>query len=214
MIESNINETIIEEDMGAKVLIATLYSSEPVMLASTRLSPDRLVLLIDKIPNKVQTNSLDLIKKALGKVLEVKTVKTDVLDIVAVAKKCVEVIDMQPNDDKIYVNITSGKKTKALGLLFAAYARHERVKKIAYQSDDMKELVYLPRISFRLTNSQKTILEYLETKGNKSMKELADDVDLSTAMLYRAIDELKDMDLVQAVDSGVELTDAGRIARL
>lgn len=214
MIESNINETIIEEDMGAKVLIATLYSSEPVMLASTRLSPDRLVLLIDKIPNKVQTNSLDLIKKALGKVLEVKTVKTDVLDIVAVAKKCVEVIDMQPNDDKIYVNITAGKKTKALGLLFAAYARHERVKKIAYQSDDMKELVYLPRISFRLTNSQKTILEYLETKGNKSMKELADDVDLSTAMLYRAIDELKDMDLVQAVDSGVELTDAGRIARL
>ncbi len=38
-------------------------------------------------------------------------------------------------------------------------------------------------------------------------------VDLSTAMLYRAIDELKDMDLITTED-GIRLTDAGRIARL
>lgn len=37
---------------------------------------------------------------------------------------------------------------------------------------------------------------------------------MSTAMLYRAIDELKDMDLITAVEKGVELTDAGKIARL
>lgn len=45
------------------------------------------------------------------------------------------------------------------------------------------------------------------------MKELAEDIDLSTAMLYRAIDELKDMDLVSTED-GIKLTDAGKIARL
>jgi len=32
-------------------------------------------------------------------------------------------------------------------------------------------------------------------------------------MTYRAIDELKDMDMV-STDEGVKLTDAGRIARL
>lgn len=32
-------------------------------------------------------------------------------------------------------------------------------------------------------------------------------------MLYRALDELKDMDLV-STEKGIELTDAGKIARL
>jgi hypothetical protein len=32
-------------------------------------------------------------------------------------------------------------------------------------------------------------------------------------MLYRALDELKDMDLV-STESGIKLTDAGKIARL
>jgi hypothetical protein len=32
-------------------------------------------------------------------------------------------------------------------------------------------------------------------------------------MLYRAIDELKDMDLI-TTDQGIRLTDAGKIARL
>ena len=36
-----------EENMGKKVLIATLYSLEPVLLASTRLGAERLILLID-----------------------------------------------------------------------------------------------------------------------------------------------------------------------
>ena len=38
---------------GKKVLIATLYSSEPVILATTKLGPDRLILLIDKKPDVV-----------------------------------------------------------------------------------------------------------------------------------------------------------------
>lgn len=202
------------DTMGNKVLIATIYSPEPVMLATTRLGPNRLILLIDKIPNKEQEDSLKLIRNSLGKVIDIKEIKTDVYDIVAVAKKCVEIIDLQPNEDEIYVNITSGRKTKAIGLLFAAYARHDRVKKIAYNpEEDKKSVVYLPRLSFKLTESQKKVLEYLEKKACKSMTDLADNLDLSTAMTYRAIDELKDMDMV-STEEGVKLTDAGRIARL
>lgn len=199
--------------MGKKVLIATLYSAEPVIFAVTRLGPDRLILLIDKTPNPEQAKSLKLIQDSLGKVIEVKSVKTDVYDIVSVATKCVEVIDMQPDDDRIFVNITSGRKTKAIGLLFAAYARHEKVKKIAYNADDKSTVVYLPRLSFRLSESQKKILEYVGEKEFKSIGDLANKVDLSKAMLYRAIDELKDMDLL-FTDDGIRLTDAGKIARL
>lgn len=203
-----------EEDMGKKVLIATLYRPEPVLLAATRLGPERLILLVDKEPDKEQEASIKLIQDSLGKVIEVKIVKTDVYDIVEVAAKAVEVIDLQPKEDHIFVNITAGRKTKAIGLLFAAYARHERVSKIAYNPEEDKgSIVYLPRLSFHLTVSQKMILEEIGNKKYGSISDLANKIDLSTAMLYRAIDELKDMDLI-STEQGIELTDAGKIARL
>jgi len=203
-----------EKIMGKKVLIATLYNPEPVLLATTRLGPERLILLVDKEPNKEQEASIKLIQDSLGKVLEVKIVKTDVYDIVEVAKKAVEVIDLQPKEDYIFINITSGRKTKAIGLLFAAYTRHERVSKIAYNPEEDKgSIVYLPRLSFHLTESQKKILEEIGNKKYESISDLSQKIDISTAMLYRAIDELKDMDLV-LTEKGIELTDAGRIARL
>jgi len=202
------------EYLGKKVLIATLYSSDPIMLATTRLGPDRLVLLIDKESNPEQDKSLKLINDSLGNVIDVKTIKTDVYDIVKVAAKCVEVIDMQPKDDTIYINITSGRKTKAIGLLFAAYARHDRVKRIAYNpEEDKKAVVYLPRLSFKLTESEKKVLEYIDNGKYENTGDLAKKIDLSTAMLYRAIDELKDKDLILTEDE-YKLTDAGKIARL
>lgn len=212
-----INKDCSKKEWGdtlKKVLIATLYSPEPVLLASTRLGPDRLILLIDKKPCKEQSDALKLVKNSLGKVLDVKEVKTDVYDIVSVARKCVEVIDLQPIEDKIYVNITSGRKTKALGLLFASYARQERVKKIAYNpEEDKTSVVYLPRLSFKLSDSQKKILEHIEDKDYSNITDLASKIGLSTAIAYRSIDELKDMDLVNS-EEGLKLTDAGKIARL
>ena len=200
--------------MGKKVLIATLYNPDPVILASTKLGPDRLILLIDKKPTPEQEESLKIIQNSLGKVIEVKAVKTDVYDIVEVARKCVEIIDMQPKDDALYVNITSGRKTKAIGLLFAAYARHDRVKKIAYNpEEDKSSVVYLPKLSFKLTDSQKKILEYIDESEYESISDLSKKIDMSNAMLYRAIDELKDMDLM-TTEEGLKLTDAGKIARL
>lgn len=199
--------------MTKKVLIATLYSPEPTILSVTKLGPEKLILLIDKEPNEVQQKSLELIKGSIGKVLDVKAIKTEVLDIVKVASKCVEIIDLQSREDEIYVNITSGRKTKSLGLLFAAYARNDCMKKIVYfPQEDKNEIIYLPRMSFKLTSSQKQILEYLAAENFDSITELSKKVDLSTAMLYRTIDELRDMDFV--AQDKLEITDAGKIARL
>jgi CRISPR locus-related DNA-binding protein len=211
-----INNEKTESDM-VKVLIATLYSADPVLLAANRSGPDRLILLIDEKPDEEQTKSLKLIKESIGRVVDVKEVRTKVYDIVSVARKCVEIIDMQPREDKIYINITSGRKPKALGLLYAAYARIDRIKKIAYNpEEDKTSVVYLPKLSFKLNQSQKTILEALEDEDNQksSYKQLAETIKMSTAMLYRTIDELKDMDFIDATDEGLILTDAGKIARL
>lgn len=200
--------------MVKKVLIATLYSPNPVILASTRLGPQKLILLIDKEPDKEQEAALKLINESLGKVIDVKSVKTEVYDIVKVAEKCVEIIDGQDTGDEIFVNITSGRKTKAIGLLFAAYARHDKIRKIAYNpEEDKNEVIYLPRLSFKLTESQKQILTYLAESKFDNISDLAKKIDFSPAMVYRAIDELKDMDLI-STEEGLQLTDAGKIARL
>ncbi len=216
--ETFINKATEQSNVGdmAKVLIATLHSAEPVLLAATRLSAERLVLLLDEKPNSEQDKSLKTIQGSLGKIMDVKVIKTPVYDIVAVAKKCVEVIDLVPKDDTIYVNITSGRKTKALGLLLAAYARADRVKKIAYNPDpeDIKDrttVVYLPKLSFNLTDSQKRILDYLEKDDYTSHAELAKKLEMSRAMFYKNIKDLQDMDLI-TIENGLHLTDAGKIA--
>jgi len=200
----------------AKVLIATLYSPEPVLLAANRLGPDRLILLVDQKPDKEQEKSYKLIQESLGRVVDVKQVKTEVYDIVGVAEKCVEIIDMQPKNDEIFINVTSGRKTKALGLLLAAYARCKRVKKIAYNpEEDKTAVVWLPKLSFKLTESQKSVLNTLGEKdySKMSLTELADKIGISRAMLYRNIDELRDMGYI-STEEGLILTDAGKIARL
>jgi CRISPR-associated protein Csa3 len=112
------------EVMHLKVLIATLYNPDPVLLACTRLSPDRLILLIDTEPDKVQKAALALIKSSLGRVLDIKEVRIPKYEIVAIAKEVVKIIDLQPKNDEIYLNITAGRKTQSMGVLFGAYARN------------------------------------------------------------------------------------------
>ena len=217
MTETFIKEAAQEKNVGemAKLLIATLFNPEPVLLAATRLSAERLVLLIDEKPNPEQDKSLKIIQGSLGKIMDVKTVKTSVYDIVAVARKCVEIIDLAPKNDVVYVNITSGRKTKALGLLFAAYARADRVKKIAYNpEEDKTAVVYLPKLSFKLTESRKRILEYLDDGDFKDMDDLAKKTGMSRAMLYKNIKDLQDLDFLELDNGRPRLTDAGRIAGL
>ena len=211
-----INEPAVLEtgEEMAKVLIATIYSPDAVLVAAHRLSPNRLFLLVNEEPNAEQDAAVKKVKESLGLLMEIKTVKVSIYDIVKTAAKAVELIDAQPNNETIYVNVTSGRKTQAFGLLFAAYARSERVKKIAYNpEEDKKAVVYLPRLSFNLNNSQKKVLDYLATAEGKSITELADEIDISRAMLYKTIQELEEQDLIETTE-GVKLTDAGRIARL
>ncbi|MFH1915627.1 MAG: CRISPR-associated CARF protein Csa3 [Nanoarchaeota archaeon] len=211
------NEPPLEEERGVnmkKVMIATLYTPDAVLLAAHKIGPERIFLLINDPIIKEQEASLKLLKDSLGRVIEIKTIKIAVYDIVKIATKIVELIDSQPNDDHIYINITSGRKTQAIGALLAAYARNDRIKKIAYYpEEDKNTVVYLPKLSYNLNPSQRKVLDHLANAGGKSISELAEEIEISRAMLYKTIQELKDMDLVDT-EEGIKLTDAGKIARL
>ncbi|PIO06938.1 hypothetical protein COT47_02185 [Candidatus Woesearchaeota archaeon CG08_land_8_20_14_0_20_43_7] len=197
-----------------KVLIATLYIFEPIVAAVTKISAERLILLIDKEPDEKQSKSLEVVKQTLGSVIEIKTIKTDVYDIVEVAREAVKIIDLLSDKDEIYIDITAGRKTKSLGLLFGSYARCSRIKKIMYIKEENKQIVYLPRLSYSITPAQHKIIEFLLNKKVTSMADFSDKVEVSKAMLYKHIKELKDMDIIEETPDGLTLTDYGRIVVL
>jgi CRISPR-associated protein Csa3 len=194
-----------------KILIATIYSYEPIMAIATKISADRLILLKDKNSNDKQKKSIELVKKSLGSVLEIKTVSIEVYNIVAIAKEAIKIIDLLSDKDEIYVDITSARKTQALGLLFGAYARCDRIKRISYVTEEDKQVISLPKVSYNLTSAQKRIVEYISKNNIRSMTDFSDDVDVSRGMLYKHIKELKDMDVIEDTTEGIRLTDYGQI---
>lgn len=198
----------------SKVLIATLYVFEPVIASVTKTSAERLILLIDKEPDETQQKSLEVIKQSFDTVLEIRTIATDIYDIVEVAKETVKILDLLSDKDEIYIDITAGRKTKALGLLFGAYARINRVKRIMYVKEKNKQIVTLPRLSYSISPGQHKIINYLMNHEVRSMSDFSSDVGVSQAMLYKHIRELKDMDIIEDTKEGIKVTDYGRIVVL
>lgn len=74
-------------------------------------------------------------------------------------------------------------------------------------------IIYLPKLSFNLTESQKKLISKIQEGKFDNLTDLGEKVGTSPAMLYRNINELKDMDLIMT-EEGIKLTDAGRIAVL
>lgn len=196
------------------ILIATLYSFEPIIASATKISADRLFLLVDKKPDETQSKSIDIIEQSLGAVLEIKKIPTDVYDILSVAKDTVTIIDMLSDKDTIYVDITAGRKTKALGLLFGSYARADRIKRIMYVKEENKQIMNLPKLSYSITPGQFKIIDFLIKNEVKSMGDFSEKIDVSRAMLYKHIKELKSMDILEESAEGIKLTDYGRIVVL
>ena len=198
----------------AKVLLATIYEFESVMASATKSGADRLVLFVDKEPDERQQRSLDIIKKSLGTVLEITTVAIELPDIFEVAGEAVKVIDLLSDKDEIYVDVSAGRKTKALGLLFGAYARTNRIKRIMYVKEEDKSIISLPRLSYSVTSGQRKVVMHLLNHEIHSMSQFARKIRLSKAMLYKHIRELKKMDVIEEEKNGLKVTDYGRIVVL
>ena len=198
----------------SKILIATLYAFEPIIASATKISADRLFLLIDNEPDEKQLNSINIIEQSLGSVLEIKKIATDVYDILKVAEESVKIIDLLSDKDEIYIDITAGRKTKALGLLFGSYARSDRIKRIMYVKQETKQIVTLPKLSYSITPGQLKIIDFLIRNEVKTMNEFSEKIDVSRAMLYKHIKELKSMDILEETSEGIKLTEYGRIVVL
>jgi CRISPR-associated protein Csa3 len=196
-----------------RVLLTTTYSSDSIVLAITKLSIERVYLLVDKKPDPTQKAAIDLINNTFSKVIEVKEKKIELYDFVSVANITSDLLDDISRKDEIYVNITPGRKTQMLGVLFGCYSRPKYVKRIFYVPEGTKEMITMPILSFDISKSQKDILDNVEKMDTS--KEFADELITSRAMLYRNIKDLLDRGFIEPKDGeGYKLTDAGKIARL
>lgn len=198
----------------SKTLISTVYRHEPVISACTKQAIDELLLLIDQEPDEKMRNSLALIERSLGSVLKIKTISTDIYNIFKIAEKVVEIIDSIPHNQDIYVDVTTGRKTKSFGLLFGAFSRARRVKKITYVNPENNSILILPKMGYSLTEGQRKLVEHLQDNKINSVMGAAGKLGISRGAIYRYIKELKDMSILEESDGEFSLTDYGKIVVL
>jgi len=196
--------------VGDTNLIATFYSFEPFVAAAHAYSPSRIQLIIAKDSVKNIEKHIAKVHELYGKVAEIKEIEVNQSDILAVAKKTVELLEK--NSGKNIVNVSGGWKLMAQGVLYGCYARPRLVDKIVCNElPDINKLVELPKLTFGLTQAKRELLGEIEGRNRKSIAEIARKLGKTPGMLYQHLKELRDNGYV---DGKFEITLAGKIAVL
>lgn len=191
-------------------LISTFYSLEPVMVAITKLSPDKLILLKNEDAKDEKLKSEVTLRKTVGTVIDIDTFNTSVYDVVKIANDTAELIDREAAEgNKIIVNVSGGRKTQALGALFGSYARHNHIERIVYLTEEDNEVVEIPKLNYGISKTKKQILKELEG-GDASVRNLSIKIGISRGMTYNHIRELREMGLIE--HDKLKITSAGQLA--
>lgn len=203
--------TLQIETMGG-VLISTVYQGESIRLSIRDFNIKKVILLVDKEEKEQQRKSISEIKKIFEGIVEIIEKKIDIYDILSISKETIKIIESVDMKDDIFVDVTHGRKLQSLGVLFACYARQNRIKKIVYWTEEDKRAIILPKISFHINGKNKKVLENIESC--KNLNELASIVGVSRPMIYRYINNLEEMGFLEKTEDRYNVTDAGKIAIL
>jgi len=197
-----------------KILISSIYDHNSIMLCATKFSIEEIYLIIDKNPDEIQQNAIKIVKDSLGSVVRIHERKAEVYDIIETAKLTVDILDRLPEGMETYVNVTAGRKTQTLGLSYGAYARIGKVHNIIYVTKETKEIIYLPKLNYEITDTQRQMLELISEKKLTSTFQISEKVSTSTAMAYRNFETLKNKGMIIQSKEGIKLTDYGRLVLL
>lgn len=202
--------------MKKRVVISTFYEGYAVKSAITKLSPDKLILLIDDSQkgsqNEKSRKALEELKKFCARVLEIQEAKIKAYDIPKIIEKCSELIKEENKEgNEIIVHITEGRKITSLGLLFAAYLKKEKVAAAYYITQEENKLITLPLIPMQLGESKKLILQEIN-KGARGVNKLQSRLKIKS-VIYDHIRELRNEGYIENNKNNKELklTDLGRI---
>lgn len=196
--------------MSKTVLIATFYSFQPFVAAAHAFSPSKVIIIIAEDTSKKIENDLSKVKEIYGKVASIEIVKVKGSDLLDIASKTIELIEVN-KDKRIVVNVSGGWKLLAQGVLYGAYARSELIDKIVCNNLEDNSIVELPKLSFGLSTAKRELLEEIANRKGRTIAEISKKLDRTRGMLYQHLKELKDNGYV---DDKFDITLAGKMALL
>ena len=199
-----------------KILISNAYDFTPMVGAITKIGPDIVYAVMNNTPEAHQKDALKKLKNTF-KHIEFKEIKTEIYKVYEIAKEIVKAIDgMYTQDTEIYLDITSGRKTKSIGILLGGYQRSGKIKDILYFTQEINQMVTLPKLSFEISKKSSDLLE-LVSKKPVSLPDLANNKKLNSmgrTSVYLNIRDLKEKGLVTEDKGLLYLTVYGKLVLL
>ena len=199
-----------------KILLTNTYSFEPMIGGITKIGPNIIYLIIDHKPNNRQQETIKKLKNTF-KHITFKEIKTSVYETYNIAKEIAYAIDKIYNEDKteIYVDISSGRKTKSIGIMLGCYARSNKIKEILYFTQEINKMVLLPKLSFDISKKAYDLLEEI-SKKEITLPELAnsDKFNIGRTAIYNNVRDFKEKGLVEEKNNILFITDYGKLLLL
>lgn len=199
-----------------KILVSNAYDFTPMVGAITKIGPDVLYAVMDNNPDSHQKEALKKLKNTF-KHIEFKEIKTEIYKVYEIAKEIVKAIDqIYTQDTEIYVDLTSGRKTKSIGILLGCYQRSDKIKEVLYFTQEINQMITLPKLSFEVSKKSSDLLEIISKKPI-SLPDLANNKKLNSmgrTSVYLNIRDLKEKGLVFEDNGVLYLTDYGKLVIL
>ena len=198
-----------------RVVITTFYEGSAIKKIIPKLSPNKLIILIDDLKateNKKEEmkKTLDSIKDMFRGIIEIEAIKISSYDLPKImeeaAKKIKEEYD---KGNEILIHITEGRKITSLALLFAGYMNRDKIKGAYYITEENSQLLSLPLLSLGVGESKKKILEQI-FKRNGEIKKIEKKLKIKQSAVYQHVQELKNEGYLEK-GKELKLTDLGRI---
>lgn len=197
-----------------RIVISTIFEGQAIKHAIPKLSPDKLILLIDE-PNDEKKKEkmyevIKSLKELFKEAIEIETNKISSYDLPKIMGEVINIMDKEyKEDNKIIVHITEGRKITSLALLFATYMRKEKIEASYYITEEEHKLISLPMLNFQLNETKKTLLNEI-IKGNIEPEKLMKEIDIGKSALYQYIQELKKEGYLEN-SKELRLTELGKI---
>ena len=201
-----------------KILLTNTYSFTPMVGAITKVNPDVIYLIVDKTPDEHQQETIKKLKNTFT-YISFKEIKTHVYEIYEISKEIIKHIDkIYTENTEIYVDLTSGRKTKSIAIMIGCYARSQKIKEILYFTQEINRMVYLPKLNFEISKNTFELLDLI-SKKELSMAEIAklaenSKLHLGRTAVYNNIRDFKDKGYINEENNKLKLTDFGKILLL